>query len=297
MRIEPVGVIGAGVMGSGVAQSLAQTGHRVHLVDLTDEILARARARIRRNLRLQRMLKREGAGLEPEAALERIRFTTDPGSLKEAEYLIENVVEKWEVKKEVFTLLDSLCPAGCIFASNTSAIPISRIASATRRPARVIGVHFMNPVPLKDTVEVIPGALTSPETIDRTKALLKSMNKECIVVNDSPGFVSNRVLMLTINEAIFVLQDKLAKAEDVDRVFTSCIGHAMGPLETADLIGLDTVLLSLEVLYESFHDPKYRPAPLLREMVDAGRYGQKSGEGFFPYTEAGGIRSVRKTDP
>jgi 3-hydroxybutyryl-CoA dehydrogenase len=297
MRTEPVGVIGAGVMGSGVAQSLAQTGHRVHLVDLAEEILARARARIRRNLRLQRMLGREGAGLDPEAALERIRFTTDPGCLQEAEYLFENVVEKWEVKKEVFTLLDSLCPAGCIFASNTSAIPISRIATATRRPARVIGVHFMNPVPLKNTVEVIPGALTSPETIDRTKALLKSMNKECIVVHDSPGFVSNRVLMLTINEAIFVLQDQVASAEDVDRVFTSCIGHAMGPLETADLIGLDTVLLSLEVLYESFHDPKYKPAPLLREMVDAGRCGQKSGEGFFLYAEAGGIRSLRETDP
>lgn len=297
MEIELVGVIGAGVMGSGVAQALAGTGHRVVLVDLTEEILNRARAGIRRSMRLQRMLKKEDAALLPDAALERILFTTDYGRLREVEYVIENVVEKWEVKRQLYAGLDSLCPEGCVFASNTSAIPITRIASMTSRAPKVIGVHFMNPVHLKDTVEVIRGYHTSPETIETTRALLKNMKKECIVVNDSPGFVSNRVLMVTINEAVFVVQDRVADPEDVDRVFKSCFGHPMGPLETADLIGLDTVLLSLEVLYDSFRDPKFRPAPLLRKMVDAGLYGRKSGAGFYPYRETRGKDTPPRAEP
>ena len=283
MSTENIGVIGAGVMGGGVAQNLAQTGHQVVLVDLTEEILSRAKNQIRRNVRLQRMLKKDDAKVDCEETLGRIRFTTDYDLLKEVDYVIENVVEKWEVKRQVYTQLDVLCPTECILASNTSAISITRIASITNRAPQVIGIHFMNPVPLKHTVEVIRGHYTSSETIEQTRALLNRMNKEVIIVNDSPGFVSNRVLMLTINEAIFVVQDQVAKAEDVDRIFRSCCGHAMGPLETADLIGLDTILLTLEVLCDSYSGEKYRPAPLLREMVAAGLFGQKSGKGFYPY--------------
>lgn len=169
---------------------------------------------------------------------------------------------------------------------NTSAIPITRLASATRRPAQVIGMHFMNPVPRKPLVEVIRGYHTSDSTLALARQLLAAMGKECVVVADSPGFVSNRVLMLTINEAVCLLQERAASAEEIDTIFKTCFGHAMGPLETADLIGLDTVLLSIEVLYESFSDARFRPSPLLRKLVDAGLYGRKSGQGFYTYAGA-----------
>jgi 3-hydroxybutyryl-CoA dehydrogenase len=207
--------------------------------------------------------------------------------LEEADFLIENVVERWDVKRDLYQRIDSVCPGRTIFAANTSAIPITRIASATRRPAKVLGIHFMNPVPLKRSVEVIRGYHTSEETIDAARGLLARMDKECILVNDSPGFVSNRVLMLTINEAIFLVSERVATPADVDRIFKECFGHKMGPLETADLIGLDTILLSLESLYESFSDSKYRPCPLLKQMVDAGLHGRKSGAGFYPYRAVG----------
>lgn len=283
MNTEIVGVIGAGVIGGGVAQNLAQTGHQVVVVDLTEEILRCAETKIRHNVRLQRMLKKHEEEMDADAVLGRIRFTTEYALLREVDFVIENVVEKWEVKEQVYTRIDSLCPRDCVFASNTSAISITRIASLTNRAPQVIGIHFMNPVPLKNTAEVIRGQHTSLETIERTRALLERMKKKVILVNDSPGFVSNRVLMLTINEAILVVQDKVAGAEDVDLLFKSCFGHAMGPLETADLIGLDTILLTLEALCESWGEEKFGPAPLLREMVAAGLLGQKSGEGFYPY--------------
>jgi 3-hydroxybutyryl-CoA dehydrogenase len=174
-----------------------------------------------------------------------------------------------------------------VFAANTSAISITRIGSFTGRPDRVLGMHFMNPVPLKPVVEVVRGHHTSQTTLDTAHRLLDQMGKEGIVVEDYPGFVSNRVLMLTINEAIWLVQDRVARAEDVDRIFRTCFGHKMGPLETGDLIGLDTILDTLEVLYESFNDPKFRPCPLLRKMVDAGLHGRKSGSGFYPYEPAG----------
>jgi len=180
-------------------------------------------------------------------------------------------------------MLDNVCPDHCIFAANTSAIPITRIGSATSRPEKVIGMHLMNPVPMKKMVELIPGHHTSQETIDEAKKFLAGMDKECIIVKDSPGFVSNRVLMLTINEAIFLVHEQVADAKDVDNIFKSCFGHKMGPLETADLIGLDTILYSIEMLYESFSDSKYRPCPLLKKMVDAGLHGRKSGKGFYNY--------------
>lgn len=283
MKIQTIGVVGAGVIGCGVAQNLAQSDFDVILLDLTEEILSRAREDIRKNIRLRRMLKRDTLKAEPDEILRRITFTTDYYDLNRVDYVIENVVEKWDIKKDVYGQFEAICPQHCIFATNTSTISITRIASLTKRASRVIGVHFMNPVPLKNTVEVIRGYHTSQETIDATKTLLSKMKKDCVIVNDFPGFVSNRVLMLTINEAIFVVQDQVATTEDVDHIFKSCFEHKMGPLETADLIGLDTILLSLEVLYESYRDSKYRPSPLLIRMVDAGLLGRKSGEGFYRY--------------
>jgi 3-hydroxybutyryl-CoA dehydrogenase len=283
MEIRIVGVIGAGVMGSGVAQNLAQTGHQVILIDVSEDILERTKSEIMQNLRFQSLFKKDVKAEDPNAVLDRITFAADCRLLEKADFVVENVVEKWDVKKEVYAQIDKICPEHCVFAANTSAISITRIGSATKRPAKVIGMHFMNPVPMKKTVEVIRGYHTSEETIAIAKKFLGQMGKDCILVNDSPGFVSNRVLMLTVNEAIFLVQDQVASAEDVDRIFKSCFGHPMGPLETADLIGLDTILYSLEVLYESFNDSKYRPCPLLKKMVDAGLHGRKSGQGFYIY--------------
>jgi 3-hydroxybutyryl-CoA dehydrogenase len=282
MNTPIVGVVGAGVMGAGLAQNLAQTDHQVILVDITDETLNRSRAAIERSLRLQAFFKQPAAPVQDP--IEKIMFTTDISLLGKAGFVIESVSEMWDIKKALFAKLDSLCAPDCVFASNTSAISITRIASTTGRPEKVVGTHFMNPVPMKKTVEVIRGFRTSEDTLERTGALLVRMGKEYIVVNDMPGFVTNRVLMLTINEAIFVLQDNVAKAEDIDTIFKSCFEHKMGPLETADLIGLDTILLSLEVLYDSYKDPKYRPSPLLQKMVYAGLYGRKNGKGFYSYT-------------
>ena len=200
--------------------------------------------------------------------------------------MIENATERWEVKREIYPRLDALCSDETIVAANTSAFPITRIASLSQRPDRIVGIHFMNPVPLKSTVELIPGYHTSNETLEQTQRLLQAMGKEWVLVGDAPGFVSNRVLMLTINEAAFLLNDGVSTAEDVDRVFKSCFGHPMGPLETADLIGLDTILYSIEVLQDAYADSKYRPCPLLKRMVAAGLLGRKSGEGFYEYPKS-----------
>ncbi len=281
--LHNTGVIGAGVMGAGVAQSLAQAGYAVILVDVTQAALNQAKAEIRRGARFYHMLKPSGQPQDPDEVIGRITFTTDLAALTPAEFVIENVTEDWAVKRPVYLALDRVCPAACIFAANTSAIPITQIASATGRPDRVLGMHFMNPVPQKDTVEVIRGYHTSQATLAAALALLHVMGKEGIVVNDSPGFVSNRILMLTVNEAIWVVQEGVASAEDVDKIFKQCFGHKMGPLETGDLIGLDTILLSLEVLYDQFGDTKFRACPLLRKMVNAGLLGRKSGQGFFQY--------------
>ncbi len=287
IRFEKVGVIGAGVMGCGVAQNLAQTGHSVLLIDLGEKQLERARQEIRQSIRMQSFFKKSKPAKSASEVLSRIQFSDDYSICSSADFVIENVVEKWEVKQSVYRRLNSVCPPGCIFGVNTSAISITRIASLTRRPERVVGMHFMNPVPLKPVVEVIRGHHTSDETIEKAQALLAAMGKEGIVVNDMPGFVSNRVLMLTINEAIFLVQDQVAAPEVIDRLFKQCFGHAMGPLETGDLIGLDTILYSLEVLYESYNDDKFRPCPLLKKMVHAGLHGRKSGQGFYNY-EGGG---------
>ena len=280
-EMKKIGVIGAGVMGVGVAQNLAQVGCQVILVDIAAAILEQAKQELYNNIRFQAFFKKKEELEEPEQVLTRIIFTTDYEMLSDTDLVIENTTEKWEVKREVYQKLDAVCPAHCIFAVNTSCISITKIASLTNRPAQVIGTHFMNPVPLMTAVEAIRGYHTSEETISITKDLLAKMGKECILVNDYPGFVSNRISHLLMNEAAFVVQDQVASAQDVDDIFKKCYGHKMGPLETADLIGLDTVVNSLEVLYESYQDPKFRCCPLLKKMVKAGLYGKKSGQGFY----------------
>ena len=283
MSIQIVGVVGAGVMGTGVAQNLASTGFRVILLDISSDVLRRAKDEIVKNMRFSALFNKAGKHEPIEGTLERITFTTQYAPFADADFVIENATEKWDIKKSIYERLDAVCPEHCIFAANTSAISITRIASATQRPARVLGMHFMNPVPLKNMVEMIRGYHTSDETIATAKSLLAAIGKECILVNDMPGFVSNRVLMLMVNEAIFLIQDQVATAAEVDTIFKACFGHKMGPLETADLIGLDTILYSIEVLYESFNDSKYRPCPLLKKMVDAGLHGRKNGQGFYTY--------------
>jgi 3-hydroxybutyryl-CoA dehydrogenase len=255
----------------------------VVLVDVAKPALDQARGEIAQSVRLMHLVRPSAPRREPEEVLERIEFTTGLEALGEVDYVVENVTEKWEVKRPLYMELDGVCAPTAVFGVNTSAIPITRIAAVTRRPDRVVGVHFMNPPPLKPTVEVIRGHHTSEETLARTRALLAEIGKDSVVVRDSPGFVTNRVLMLSINEAVFLLHEGVTSAASIDRLFKECFGHDMGPLETADLIGLDTVLLSLEVLLESFSDPKYRPCPLLRTMVDAGLLGRKAGRGFHSY--------------
>lgn len=276
-----IGVVGAGVMGVGVAQNLAQTGHDVVLVDRDEAILTQALATIERNCRMSRLMG--GPALDAEAVLARITTGIGAEAVAKAEIVIENVTENWEIKREVYEALDAACAPDTVFIVNTSAIPITRVAAVTRRPAQVVGVHFMNPVPAKPAVELIPGVHTSAETVERTRDLLRAMGKKAIDVKDSCGFVSNRVLMLTVNEAAYLVYEGVATAESVDEVFRSCFGHPMGPLETADLIGVDTILYSVEVLYEHYSDSKYRPCPLLRQMTDAGLHGRKTGRGFYTY--------------
>jgi 3-hydroxybutyryl-CoA dehydrogenase len=285
MKLETIGVVGAGVMGVGVAQNLAQSHFRVRLVDITDEKLAKARQQIRQNIRLQNMLRKGPGSINTDAVMDNITLSTDYEILHDTDFVVENVIENWPIKREVYKIIDQICPPHAVFAANTSAISITKIGSATQRAPKVIGMHFMNPVPMKKMVEVIRGYHTTDETVATAKDLLSRMGKECVVVNDSPGFVSNRVLMLTVNEAVFLVQDQVATAEEVDKIFRECFGHKMGPLETADLIGLDTILYSVEVLYESFNDDKYRPCPLLKKMVDAGLHGRKNGRGFYNYQE------------
>ena len=213
-------------------------------------------------------------------------LTTDLGDVASCDFVIENVTENWEIKKLVYEHLERVVPSEVCFAANTSCISITQIGSATKRPANVIGLHFMNPVHLMPTVEVIRGFHTSDRAVDTLLQLFSRLNKEAIIVEDLPGFVSNRISHLFMNEAAFVLQDQVASAEKIDMIFKKCFGHKMGPLETADLIGLDTVMRSLDVLYESFQDPKYRCCPLLRKLVHAGHLGRKTGKGFHVYPDA-----------
>jgi len=283
MQFKQIGVLGAGNIGSGVVTDLVLHGISAVVVDISQDILKRAQAAVLNNVRCVPLLSKTLPRVTPEDALQRMVFTTDLQDVASCDFIIENVTEDWHVKKPVYEQLDRVAPREVCFGANTSCIPITQIASATGRPANVVGIHLMNPVHLKPTVEVIRGFHTSDGTVDTLLRLFAVLGKEALIVQDMPGFVSNRISHLFMNEAAFVLQDNVATAEQIDSIFKKCFGHKMGPLETADLIGLDTVMRSLDVLYESFRDPKYRCCPLLRKLVHAGHLGRKTGRGFHAY--------------
>jgi 3-hydroxybutyryl-CoA dehydrogenase len=282
--IRTIGVVGAGTMGHGIAQVAAQSGYQVTLVDAVPAALERGRAQIGKGLE---RLTAKGK-LSPEdrdQALGRLTTGGDLAALAGADLVVEAVVEREEVKRNVLSELDRVCPAQTILATNTSSISITRLAASTSRPEKVIGMHFMNPVPVMQLVEVIRGLATSQETWEAVETASRKMGKTPVEVHDAPGFVSNRVLMPMINEAIFCLYEGVGKAEAIDEVMKLGMNHPMGPLALADLIGLDVCLDILRVLQQGFGDPKYRPCPLLVKMVDAGRLGRKSGRGFYEYGE------------
>jgi 3-hydroxybutyryl-CoA dehydrogenase len=285
MEIRSLGVVGGGQMGNGIAHVAAAAGCSVVLVDVEERFLEKARGAIEKNLDRE-VAKGKRTAEEKAAALARLTTTTALDSLSTADAVIEAIVENEAVKKELFGKLDRICKAGAILATNTSSISITRLAAATHRPESFIGMHFMNPVPVMALVEVIRGMATSDATAALVDALARRMGKTPIVCNDYPGFISNRVLMPMINEAIEALREGVATREAIDGILKLGMNHPMGPLTLADFIGLDTCLAILRVLQEGFGDPKYRPSPLLCRMVDAGWLGKKSGKGFYEYPRA-----------
>jgi 3-hydroxybutyryl-CoA dehydrogenase len=284
-EIRTIGVVGAGTMGHGIAQVSAASGYDVVLVDVAPQALERGITQIGKSLQ---KLESKGklSAEEREKTLARIRPESRLDALQDADLVVEAVVERLEVKQGVLAELDRACPAHVILATNTSSISITRLAAATQRPDKVIGMHFMNPVPLMQLVEIIRGLATSQETWEAVEAATRKMGKTPVEVHDAPGFVSNRVLMPMINEAIFCLYEGVGKAEAIDAVMKLGMNHPMGPLALADLIGLDVCLDILRVLHDGFGDPKYRPCPLLVKMVDAGYLGRKSGRGFYEYGQS-----------
>lgn len=282
MDIKKVMVIGAGQMGSGISQVMAEAGLDVIMHDLKEDFVQQGLAKISQNLSRQVEKGRLGAA-EKEAIIGRIQPTSELGAASDVDVVIEAAVENMEVKKNIFARLDDLAPAHAILATNTSSLPITEIAAVTKRADRVIGMHFMNPVPVMKLVEVIRGLATSEEVFQAVFGLAKQLNKIPVEVNDFPGFVANRVLMPMINEAIYTVYEGVASPEDVDQVMKLGMNHPMGPLTLADFIGLDTCLFIMETLHEGFGDDKYRPCPLLRKYVKAGWLGRKTGRGFYTY--------------
>lgn len=282
MEVQKLLVVGAGQMGSGIAQVAAQSGFEVVLNDVAEEFLQRGLGTITQNLE-RSVAKGRLTPEEREAVLARIRTSVELAAGADAHLAIEAVIEKLEVKKEVFVKLDTLLPPEAILASNTSSISITRLAAFTRRPERVIGMHFFNPVPVMQLVEVIRGLATEEAVVETVMQTCRRLGKTPVQVKDSPGFAVNRLLIPMINEAIYAVYEGVGTPEDIDAVMKLGANHPMGPLALADLIGLDTVLAIMEVLQENFGDPKYRPCPLLRQYVEAGWLGRKTGRGFFRY--------------
>jgi len=281
--MENIVVIGAGTMGNGIAHTAAASGFATTLIDVSDEFLQRGMKTISSNLQ-RGVDKGKMTAEEKQAILDRIQSTTDiDAAVANADIVIEAIIENLAAKIQLFEKLDKLTKPECILASNTSSISITKMAAATKRPEKVIGMHFMNPVPVMTLVEVIRGIATSDDTYQRVEDLSKRMGKTAIEVNDYPGFISNRVLMPMINEAIFALYEGVATPDSIDGVMKLGMNHPMGPLTLADFIGLDVCLAILRVLEDGFGDPKYRPCPLLVKMVDAGWLGRKSGRGFYDY--------------